>query len=50
MHKAVVATVGVLVAANLFLVLELANPFIGQIATSPEPLHEVIRVLSQPPA
>jgi len=48
MHRVMVATVGVLVAANLFLVLELANPFIGQIATSPEPLHEVIRVLSQP--
>ena len=50
MHRAMVATVGVLVAANLFLVLQLANPFIGQIATSPEPLHEVIRVLTQPPA
>ena len=50
MHYAMVATVGVLVAANLFLVLELANPFIGQIATSPEPVREVIRVLSQPPA
>jgi hypothetical protein len=49
-HYAMVAVVGVLVASNLFLVLELAHPYIGEIATSPEPLREVIRVLSPPPS
>lgn len=39
-----VATVGVLVAANLFLVLQLSHPYVGEMATSPEPLREVIRV------
>ena len=43
-----VATVGVLVAANLFLVLELAHPFVGELGTSPEPLRDVIEVLSEP--
>jgi len=46
-HYAIVATMGVLVAANLHLVLELATPFIGEIATSPEPLRDVVQVLSQ---
>jgi hypothetical protein len=49
-HYAMVATLGVLVAAELFLVLELSHPYVGEIATSPEPLHEVIRVLSPSPA
>ncbi|MGZ5376810.1 MAG: bestrophin-like domain [Mycobacterium sp.] len=43
---AMVALVGVLVAAQLFLVLVLSHPYIGEIATSPEPLLEVGRVLS----
>jgi hypothetical protein len=43
-HYPMVATVGVLVAANLFLVLQLSHPFVGEMATSPEPLREVIRV------
>jgi hypothetical protein len=43
-----VATVGVLVAANLFLIMELAHPYIGEIATSSQPLQEVINVLSEP--
>jgi hypothetical protein len=50
LHYAMVATVGVLVAANLFVVLELSHPFIGKIATSPEPLRDVIHFLSSPPA
>jgi hypothetical protein len=50
MHYTMVATLGVLVAAELFLVLELSHPFIGEIATSLEPLREVIKVLSQNPA
>ena len=48
MHYAMVATVGVLVAANLFLILELAHPYIGEIATSPQPLRDVVVVLSEP--
>jgi Protein of unknown function (DUF4239) len=43
-----VATVGVLVAGNLFLIVELAHPYIGEIATSPQPLQDVITVLSEP--
>jgi hypothetical protein len=45
MHSAVVAAVGVLVAANLCLVLELSHPYIGKKVTSPEPLHVVIQFL-----
>ena len=48
-HYTMVAILGVLVGAQLFLVLELSHPFIGEIATSPEPLNEVIRVLSPNP-
>jgi hypothetical protein len=44
-HYTMVAILGMLVAAELFLVMELSHPFIGEIATSPEPLREVIRVL-----
>ena len=45
-HYTMVAILGVLVGAQLFLVLELSHPFIGEIATSPQPLHEVIDVLN----
>lgn len=48
LHYSMVAIVGIIVAANLFLVLELAHPFIGAVATSPVPLHEAVRVLSGP--
>jgi hypothetical protein len=48
LHYAMVATVGVLVAANLFVVLELSYPFVGKVATSPEPLRDVIHFLSAP--
>jgi hypothetical protein len=48
-HYALVATVGVLLATDLFLVLEFAHPYIGDITTSPEPLDAVIQVLSAPP-
>ncbi|MGG7569859.1 hypothetical protein [Streptomyces sirii] len=40
--------VSVLVAANLFLVTELSYPFLGEFPTSPEPLRDVIQVLSSP--
>ena len=49
MHYAMVASLGVLVATALFFVVELSHPFIGEIATSPEPVREVIQVLSAPP-
>jgi hypothetical protein len=45
-----VAIVGVIIASNLFLILELAHPFIGEISTSPDPLQEAVWVLSQPAA
>jgi len=35
--------------AALFLVLDLSYPFIGELATSPEPLREVIQVASGSP-
>jgi hypothetical protein len=49
MHYPMVAVVGVLVATNLFLVVELGSPFIGEVATSPAPLAEVVTVLSTTP-
>ncbi len=47
MHYPMVAIVAVLVATNLFLVLQLSHPFIGDVATSPDPLYEVVRVLER---
>jgi hypothetical protein len=49
MHYPMVAIVGVLVAANLFLVLELSHPFIGDIATSPVALQMVVDALDSAP-
>jgi hypothetical protein len=46
MHYPMVATVGVIVATNLFLILELAHPYIGEVSTSSDPLQEVVWVLS----
>ena len=45
MHYVVVLTVGTLVAANLFLILYLSYPYLGDIATSPEALQVAIRYL-----
>ena len=50
MHYPMVAIVGVLVAANLFLVLELSHPFVGDIATSPAALQMVVEALGSPPS
>jgi hypothetical protein len=47
LHYPMVAVVGVVVAANLFLVLELAHPYIGEVSTTSDPLQEVVWVLSQ---
>jgi len=44
----VVATAGALVAGQVFLILQLSHPYVGEIGTSPEPLLEVIRVLTAP--
>jgi hypothetical protein len=49
MHYPMVAIVGVIVATNLFLILQLAHPFIGDISTSSDPLQEVVMVLSPSP-
>jgi hypothetical protein len=46
LHYPMVATVGVIVATNLFLILELAHPYIGEVSTSSDPLQEVVWVLS----
>ena len=48
LHYSMVAVVGVIVATNLFLILELAHPFVGLISTSSESLQEAVSVLSQP--
>ncbi|MDA0253162.1 MAG: DUF4239 domain-containing protein [Actinomycetota bacterium] len=45
MHYVVVLTVGTLVAANLFLILDLSYPYLGDISTSPEALQVAIRYL-----
>lgn len=45
-HYTMVTILGILVAANLFLVAELSHPFIGEIGTSSEPLQQVVRQLS----
>jgi hypothetical protein len=45
-HYTMVAILGVLVATNIFLVLELSHPFIGEIGTSSEPLRQVVRLLT----
>lgn len=47
-HYPMVATIGMLVAVNLFLVLQLSHPYVGELATSPEPLREAIHVLTAP--
>jgi len=49
-NRTMVAALGVLIATILFLIVELSHPYIGEIATSPEPLREVIHVLSPSPA
>ena len=46
LHYAMVASLGVLVAAQLFLVLDLSYPFLGEISTSPQPLEDVVAVLA----
>ena len=48
LHYPMVSIVAVIVATNLFLVVELAHPYVGAVSTSSDPLQEVVAVLSQP--
>jgi len=48
LHYPMVAVVGVVVATNLFLVLELAHPYVGVISTSSASMKEAVSVLSRP--
>ncbi len=48
LHYPMVTVVGLIVATNLFLILELANPYAGEISTSSDPLQEVVALLAQP--
>jgi hypothetical protein len=48
-HYPMVAIVGVIVAANIFLILELSHPYIGAVSTESDPLQEVVWMLSQQP-
>ncbi|MCV7178175.1 bestrophin-like domain [Mycolicibacterium sphagni] len=47
MHYPMVAIVGVIVATNLFLILELSHPFIGGISTTNDPLYEAVSILNR---
>ena len=47
-HDAMVAIVGVIIATNLFVVLELSHPYVGESAISSDNLQEVVSMLSQP--
>jgi hypothetical protein len=44
MHYTMIVAVSALVAVLLFLITELAHPFLGEIGTSPEPMRAVIQV------
>lgn len=46
MHYPLVAIVALIVAANLFLILELSHPYVGAISTASDPLQEVISALT----
>jgi hypothetical protein len=48
LHYPMVGIVAVIVATNIFLVLELAHPYVGEVSTSADPLQEVVAVLSRP--
>ncbi len=49
MHHPMVVIVGLVIAVNLFLIVELSHPYIGAIATTSDPLQEVLRVLALTP-
>jgi hypothetical protein len=43
-----VAIVAVIVATNFSVILQLAQPYVGNVSTTSDPLQEVVTVLSQP--
>ena len=45
-HYPIVAIVGAIIAMNLYLVLQLSHPYVGEIATSSD-LQEVVRELTK---
>ncbi|PRC41984.1 hypothetical protein C6A85_000000112835, partial [Mycobacterium sp. ITM-2017-0098] len=47
MHYPMVAVVGLVVASNLFLIIELSHPYIGDLATSPDPLNAAVWMLGR---
>jgi hypothetical protein len=48
LHYAMLAIVAVIVATNLSLIIQLAQPFIGEVSATSAPVQEVVAVLSQP--
>jgi hypothetical protein len=48
LHYPMVSVVSVIIATNLFLIVELANPYAGEVSTSSDPLQQVVAVLAQP--
>lgn len=48
LHHAVVLTVGTMVAVNLFLILDLSYPYLGDISTPPAPEHHGLYYTKQP--
>jgi hypothetical protein len=48
LHYPMVAVVAVIVATNLSLIVQLAQPYAGDVSTTSDPLQEVVVVLSQP--
>jgi hypothetical protein len=48
LHYPMVAIVAVIVATNPSLILQLAQPYVGDVSTTSNPLQEVVAVLSQP--
>jgi hypothetical protein len=47
LHYPMVAIVGLIVATNLFLIVELAHPYVGAVSTSSDPLQQVVAELSR---
>jgi hypothetical protein len=48
LHYPMVAIVAVIVATNFSLILQLAQPYVGDVSTTSDPLQQVVAVLSQP--
>ena len=48
LHYPMVAIVAVIVATNFAVILQLAQPYVGDVSTTSDPLQEVVAVLSQP--